>query len=382
VVNLDQKNPEVPMSGQLLVHAAASLDRDRLTAILDEALKAQQRKLGKINIIVAGRTGTGKSTLINAVFGEEFAQTAMGRPVTQNATWYERDGHPLRILDTKGLETSEYAQTWDALRSEIAKGRSSADPRQHIHVGWVCVQEPALRFEDAEQKLVEALKEQGIPTIVVVTKHGMFPEFQEEIAKLAPMADAIVPVRALPMRGFSSTAGLTELVQATFRLLPSAVQSAFVAAQNIDFEMKTADARKIITGAASAAGAAAAIPLPFSDAVTIVPIQVGMIVGISLRFGVEGTGNSLLPLASSIIGCVAATAAGRIIVGQLLKLLPGGSLVNAGVAAALTAGLGEAYLAFLLTFYRSAGRAPRVDEIAGGFGDFWANWDKKGDEPA
>jgi uncharacterized protein (DUF697 family) len=242
------------------------------------------------------------------------------------------------------------------------------------------VQEPALRFEDAERKLVEELKNENIPTVVVLTKHGMFPEFQAEVAKLAPMADAIVPVRALPMRGFPNSAGLTELVQTTFRLLPDAIRSAFVAAQNIDFELKASDARKIVRVAAAAAGGAAAIPLPFSDAVTIVPIQIGMIVGISLRFGISDTTEGLIPLASTIIGCVAATAAGRIIVGQLLKLLPGGSLVNAGVAASLTAGLGEAYVAFLLASQRRTGQLPSTDEIAGGFAEFWQKWGKKGDD--
>jgi predicted GTPase len=52
--------------------------------MLDEALQTQREKLGKINIIVAGRTGTGKSTLVNAVFGDDFAETATGRPVTQH----------------------------------------------------------------------------------------------------------------------------------------------------------------------------------------------------------------------------------------------------------------------------------------------------------
>lgn len=369
--------PDKPLSKAA---AAFSFDWERLTGILNEALNEQRAKLGKINIIVAGRTGTGKSTLINAVFGENFAKTAMGRPVTQHATWYERENHPLRILDTKGLETSDYADTWAGLKHEIAKGRSSTDPSRQIHVGWVCVQEPGLRFEDAEQKLVEALKDEHIPTIVVVTKHGMFPEFQDEIAKLAPLADAVVSVRALPMRGFPDTAGLEDLVQTTFRLLPDAVRSAFVAAQNIDFGLKAAAARKIISSAAASAGVAAAIPLPFSDAIMIVPIQVSMFLGISFCFGIEGTTDTFVPFASSIIGCIAATAAGRVIVGQLLKLVPGGILVNAAVATALTTGLGKAYLAFLLAFQGDMGRLPSVNEIANGFGEFWKKWDRKGDD--
>jgi uncharacterized protein (DUF697 family)/GTP-binding protein EngB required for normal cell division len=360
--------------------AAMAVDWDRLTALVDEALAKQRTRLGKINIIVAGRTGVGKSTLVNAVFGTDFARTAMGRPVTTHAVWYERDNHPLRILDTKGLETAAYEETWAAVKTEVEKGRSDPDPTKHIHMGWVCVQEPALRFEDAEQRLVELLKSIGIPVIVVLTKHGMFPEFREEVARLAPMADAVIPVRSLPMPGLEGTAGLDELVLATTHLLPDATRSAFIAAQRIDLKLKSTDARKIVWSSAALAATAAAVPLPFSDAVAIVPIQIGMITGISLRFGIEGTSDKLVPLASSVIGCIAATAAGRIIAGQLLKLVPGGSVVTGGVAASLTTGLGEAYIAFLLAFHKREGRMPSVTEITEQFRSFWNRWRRKGGE--
>jgi hypothetical protein len=103
-----------------------------------------------------------------------------------------------------------------------------------------------------------------------------------------------------------------------------------------------------------------------------------MIIGISLRFGIEGTSDKLVPLASSVIGCIAATAAGRIIAGQLLKLVPGGSVVTAGVAGALTTGLGEAYIAFLLAFHKREGRLPSATEITEQFRSFWNRWGRKG----
>lgn len=105
----------------------------------------QRTRLGKINIIiVSGRTGVGKSTLVNAVFGTDFARTATGRRVTRLAVWYERDNHPLRIRDTKGLEMAAYEETWAALKTEVENGRTDPNPTKHIHMGWVCVQEPAL----------------------------------------------------------------------------------------------------------------------------------------------------------------------------------------------------------------------------------------------
>ena len=49
-----------------------------------DAINEKIRNLSTLNIIVAGKTGVGKSTLINAVFKDELAETGMGRPVTDH----------------------------------------------------------------------------------------------------------------------------------------------------------------------------------------------------------------------------------------------------------------------------------------------------------
>ena len=45
----------------------------------------QNAALGRFNLAIFGKTGVGKSTLINAIFGEEVARTGIGEPVTQTA---------------------------------------------------------------------------------------------------------------------------------------------------------------------------------------------------------------------------------------------------------------------------------------------------------
>ena len=71
----------------------------------NETEKVQANDIFKTaNIIIAGITGAGKSTLINAVFGEDFAATGKGRPVTMEIREYSNSDVPVRIWDSIGFE--------------------------------------------------------------------------------------------------------------------------------------------------------------------------------------------------------------------------------------------------------------------------------------
>src|SRR5262245_44538042 len=112
---------------------------------LDEAL----RERGHVNVLIAGRTGVGKSTLVNAVFQGNFATTGQGRPVTTHTREIVKEGVPLSIFDTRGLEMADYAASLRTLRSFVEERQGARDPNQHIHVCWVCVEEDLRRVEQA-----------------------------------------------------------------------------------------------------------------------------------------------------------------------------------------------------------------------------------------
>ena len=78
---------------------------------VEDALKSR----GDVNLIVAGKTGVGKSTLVNAVFQGKLAATGQGEPVTQNTREITKEGIPVSLFDTRGLELDDYDETVDQL---------------------------------------------------------------------------------------------------------------------------------------------------------------------------------------------------------------------------------------------------------------------------
>jgi len=354
---------------------------------LDEARKA----LGRFNIIVAGRTGVGKTTLIGAIFGEEVGNTLMGRPRTRGRLWYPADpgeADVLRLCDTEGLEMERYEETLNGLKREIASRNSSNDPFDHIHVAWLCIDEPSLTVQPGEEALVELLTDEGIPVIAVLTKAGMAPSFRETVKEILPKAQAVIRVRAAPIeiegQTFATT-GLRELMEVTEQVIPRSVEAAWnVASRNLEANLRRCELR--VRQAAAAAGAAGAAPIPLADAAGVFGVQVGMIVSVSLNMGVKLERSDLRAMAVTLIGALGLTAGGRFIAGQVAKLVPGigtiaGSAMTGTTAAAITYGLGRAYIEYLRGFFEKNQRMPDADELTSGFRHYWSQWKNKYEPP-
>ena len=164
--------------------------------------------------------------------------------------------------------------------------------------------------------------------------------------------------------------GLPELVDITMTLIPEGHKTAFVASQKVSLGLKQKRARAVIMAAATSAALVGAVPIPFADAALLVPIQVGMLAGVSACFGLTLDDAFFGTLISSVAGTVGATALGRVIVGSLFKLIPGvgsaaGGVITSATAATITTTLGETYLKVLSKMLeKSHGETPSPEEIA------------------
>ena len=134
------------------------------------------QNLKKINIIIIGKTGAGKSPLINNIIGAEDAKTGVGKPVTKSIKEYGDDKSPFNLFDTPSLELNESQN--NILKKNILRiinDRSETnDKNKFIHCIWYCVRCGSGRIDQHEIKffntLHEAIKSRKIPIIIVLTQ--------------------------------------------------------------------------------------------------------------------------------------------------------------------------------------------------------------------
>lgn len=330
----------------------------------------------KCNIVICGASGVGKSTLINAIFGDEVVKAGTGKPITQHLEQVDIPEKGICLWDTKGIEAKDYKGTMESLRGEFRKAIDNAKNEKDIpHVGWVCIKATSGRVEDRDLELIRILEEHGIPAIVVFTK--VTGKAEKNFAKEA---------RAIVDESFSGfikgsyvsvnseeyeidddysipVKGLDDLYEETVKRFPDGSKSAknaFIKAQRVKSKERLgamkSGSRSVVHFASVAAGTVGASPIPGSDAPLIAAVQSAMIYKINLEFDVDSENAQMTSVLTGIMGVTALAQVGKAVVANALKFIPGigtlaGGAISSATAIAITEAVGHAYISVMERFY-------------------------------
>lgn len=342
-----------------------AIDTDKIAQEAIDAIAEKIKNLNTLNIIVAGKTGVGKSTLINAVFRDKLAETGMGKPVTDHMRKISKKGIPLAIYDTRGFELGKEVQQQvkQEVVETISKGLATQDINKAIHCIWYCINTASNRVEPEEIEWLKELSKENqitqVPIIVVLTQS--FSKKNADAMRKMILDENLDVVQVVPVLAedyeiddeyVAKSYGLDVLIHVMGEALPDELMDTLQNVQIASLAEKKKRAQAAIATATLAATGEGAAPIPFSDCALLIPTQLGMIASITVIFGFDVNKSILTAFLSSTLGAGGATLLGKTVVSNLVKLIPGvgtiaGGAISAATAGVLTAALGEAYIGIM-----------------------------------
>ncbi len=347
------------------------VNTDEIAKKCMDAINEKLKSLKKLNIIVVGKSGVGKSTLINSLFRDKIAETGLGRPITTEIRKIEKKDYPMAIYDTPGFELSEgqQAKVKEEIIELIHKGLATGDINNAIHCIWYCINVGGNRtFDQTEinwlKELIEKNKVTKVPIIVVLTQacpKTKGKQMQTLVEKENLDIIKVIPVLAQDMdfdgEYVAKAYGLDQLVDIMSEALPEELQDTLQNVQKASLKSKKKRSRAVVAAASAVAFGEGFIPIPFSDAVVLIPTQITMIASITTNFGMSISKSVIMSFISSTIGTAGTTILGKSMVSNLFKLIPGvgtgvGGMISGSTASLLTTALGEAYIKFMEMIYK------------------------------
>ena len=341
---------------------------------LEDEYKKVQESIKKPNILLAGATGAGKSSLVNMIFDEKLAAVGIGKPVTQKIDMFESDEIDVRLFDSKGYELGEAADQ-EFYDTVVKLAKEAKTPEEAIHIIWYCIDCGGSKVTDYDLQAIETFMKTGIPLAIVLTKADLVND--EDVVKLR---------NALPDSSNTFTFETTikpdaqeynqveKLITWSIDHLDESLRLGFIRSQKVSLSIKWKKAHSMIKQHTAIAFGIGFTPVPCSDAPALIINELTLLGRILYIYDLDSLMDTLKKAGiGTIIGSLL-TKGGKALATSLLKALPGGwvvgGLISGSVGAAITSAFGEATscVSYKVLKLQLEGKNLQVAEMLNNFG--------------
>jgi GTPase len=167
-----------------------------------------------LRIAIVGRPNVGKSTLVNALLGEERMITGPEAGITRDAvaSALEWDGRPLLLFDTAGLRRKMRVE---GRAEELSVGDALKAIRfAEIVVLLLDVEQP---FEKQDLQIADLIEQEGRALVIAVNKWDLVRDREKRLNELRETCQRLLPqLKGVPLVPVSALSGkgLDKLMQA------------------------------------------------------------------------------------------------------------------------------------------------------------------------
>ena len=266
---------------------------------------ATQQPVHKGNVLVLGNSGVGKSTLINAVIGDDIAKTSFGtRGTTEELAIYGSPSVPFRVIDSIGFEPSpiKSLRAIHAVRKWSRLSAQEGNENSRINVIWFCVDGTAAKlFPETIHNFSNSIAMwKSVPIIAVITKSYSQADRTRNIEmvrqafrgqRVERNLRAIVPVVAqtfvINETAFAPPEGIADLIDATMRAMPEGMQGGAYDLMQFKLTRKRVLAQGLIGASVAAGATVGAVPIPIADSLVLSPLELAELNGLARLYGID-----------------------------------------------------------------------------------------------
>lgn len=262
-------------------------DAHHLVEHFKHSWNSVNKSLKRPNVLLAGITGVGKSSVVNSIFGCKMAVEGAGKPITQNFSKYEHESKSVIVYDSKGLETGNIDEFVEQTREFFEEHRYTKKKKAEncIHVIWYVINSAGCRIQPSEEKLWrevfnvaplmfllnksdisseedrktlrELIRGMELPNLV-----GIYDCKTQKYANASPPSicgncgsdDLMIRAKKKMWKcgdcgeegTMVYTTGLEQVIGETIKVLPKVAREAFISAQTVSFSSKEERAKIVI----------------------------------------------------------------------------------------------------------------------------------------
>lgn len=335
----------------------------------EDAYNNVKEEIKEANIFICGASQIGKSSLVNEILDLSGAKKSKvgnsGVGTTRNVHLYSSQKSSVNLYDSEGYEVGEEKQRYykKEILSFIEKQRRDypEDMSKHIHEVWYCISAANKKYLEIDRQLLNEIIKQDIPLMIILTKVDCIDVDELDELRVAITKDfPQIPIFTYSTNMKIDENGITEeeykkyvqkeeIIEWAKENLDEYLQTGLLAAVHGGLMAKrnyilSKLLPKYVTAAGTAVSAASFIPVPFSDSVPLMAIQVKMSMHIFKVYGIENVKSELL---GSILQTQLVSYVGKTVANQIWLAIPfvgnfARAAVNVGTATMITATVGAA----------------------------------------